>query len=258
MVTVCKNEGPRLEETFKSVIMQKYPNVEHIVIDGESTDSSVDILKKYKDNFSVFISEKDGGVYDAQNKGLSYVTGEFVIFLNGGDFFYSEKSISYLVDQADEEVMLVLGNLVVLNSSVKKKEFHRLPKRIGLEFMLGATVWHPSSMINTEFLRECGGYSLDFKICSDYNFFLQAICIKEVKYRLVDQFISCFWGDGIGTRSEFEELRNKERALIQKRLFPLSVLDLVCRYNKLRGLLKPLVLLSNFLERVKCQMKKVA
>lgn len=86
VITVCKNEGKTLEQTILSVKNQTYKNIEHIIIDGKSTDETVNILEKYK-NSLVIVSGKDNGIYDAMNKGLKLATGDFIIFINANDYF---------------------------------------------------------------------------------------------------------------------------------------------------------------------------
>lgn len=87
VITICFNIGNELEQTIKSVIGQSYPNIEYIIIDGGSTDDTMAVLKRYKDNISLIVSEPDKGVYDAMNKGVRLATGDYVNFMNGGDRF---------------------------------------------------------------------------------------------------------------------------------------------------------------------------
>ena len=94
VVTVVYNDVDHIESTIKSVISQTYPHIEYIVIDGGSTDGTVDIIKKYKNSIAYFISEKDNGIYDAMNQGIEYANGKFVCFLNCGDFFADNKGKS--------------------------------------------------------------------------------------------------------------------------------------------------------------------
>ena len=87
IITVTKNDKNYIEDCIKSVIEQKYPNYEYIIIDGGSTDGTIDIIKKYCDHISIFISEPDGGIYDAMNKGIKLATGDIVGILNSDDIY---------------------------------------------------------------------------------------------------------------------------------------------------------------------------
>lgn len=99
VVTICRNCADEIEGTLLSVINQDYSNMEYIVIDGASTDGTVDIIKGYADKIDVWMSEKDKGVYDAMNKGVALATGQWCIFMNGGDKFASDDVISKMFAQ---------------------------------------------------------------------------------------------------------------------------------------------------------------
>jgi glycosyltransferase involved in cell wall biosynthesis len=93
IITVVYNGEKHLEETIKSVINQTYKNIEYIIIDGGSTDGTIDIIKKYKDKINICVSEKDKGIYDAMNKGIDLVSGDWINFMNVGDSFYNMSVI---------------------------------------------------------------------------------------------------------------------------------------------------------------------
>ena len=94
VITVVRNDVAHIEHTMLSVLGQTYGNVEYIVIDGGSTDGTVDIIKKYADKLAYWVSEPDGGIYPAMNKGLQHATGEWVNFMNSGDSFADDKVLN--------------------------------------------------------------------------------------------------------------------------------------------------------------------
>jgi len=100
VITVCINNAQGLEKTLSSVFAQTYKNIEQIVIDGGSTDSTHSVIEKYKDRISYSVSEHDGGVYDAMNKGIGFASGEWLIMMNAGDIFAADNVIEYLIEIA--------------------------------------------------------------------------------------------------------------------------------------------------------------
>ena len=96
IVTICWNCVKEIEETLLSVLKQDYPNIEYIVIDGASTDGTLDVIQRYRGNINIFVSEKDTGIYNAMNKGVMLATGEWCIFMNGGDMFAADDIVSQM------------------------------------------------------------------------------------------------------------------------------------------------------------------
>src|SRR5580692_6853172 len=94
VITIVHNNGRDIERTILSVINQTYFNIEYTIVDGQSTDGTLDNIKKYRDKISKLISEKDKGIYDAMNKGLAATTGDYVLFMNSGDEFYSNDTVA--------------------------------------------------------------------------------------------------------------------------------------------------------------------
>lgn len=103
VVTVCYNAEKELEETILSVLSQSHPDIEYIIIDGGSTDGTIDIIQRYSDNITYWISELDKGIYDAMNKGIAAATGDYINFMNAGDSFASNDAISKIVTTLKEQ-----------------------------------------------------------------------------------------------------------------------------------------------------------
>lgn len=101
IVTVVYNGEAFLEKTIQSIIHQSYQNIEYIIIDGDSTDKTIEIIKKYESYISYWISEKDAGIYDAMNKGAKVATGDFINFMNADDIIYSDDAVEKVVEQMD-------------------------------------------------------------------------------------------------------------------------------------------------------------
>ena len=168
VVTVCFNAVNNLENTILSVLGQTYSNIEYIIIDGGSSDGTVDILKKYSDRLSYWISEPDKGIYDAMNKGINVATGDWINFMNAGDTFCASKTLETVAKKLDidNSADIVYGNTVCIYEWGKKKQ---LPQPL-INILHNMVFVHQSSFIRTNILKEAH-YSTDYKIAGDYHFF---------------------------------------------------------------------------------------
>lgn len=166
VITVCYNDRERIEKTILSVLSQSYGNLEYIVIDGGSTDGTVDIIKKYANRIAYFVSESDEGIYDAMNKGLRKAVGEWVCFLNAGDLFVSESVLNTIFDEEFCRQFGVIYGDVFLRNSNNSLTFQ--PAR-PLSFLKRAMPFcHQSSFVRRDLIK---GFNPRYKICADYDFF---------------------------------------------------------------------------------------
>ena len=124
VVTVCYNAADCIEHTMLSVLNQSYPDIEYIVIDGGSTDGTVDIIKKYADRLAYWVSEPDKGIYDAMNKGIAAASGSYINFMNAGDTFASDSVLAEIVPQINPNSQIVYGDVVL---KYRGTQFHREP-----------------------------------------------------------------------------------------------------------------------------------
>lgn len=108
VVTVCYNAVTEIERTIQSVIGQSYPNIEYIIIDGGSKDGTVDLIRKYADKLAYWISEPDKGIYDAMNKGIAVSTGDWICFLNAGDWFAGTRVLAEVGQEAQNTQAIIL------------------------------------------------------------------------------------------------------------------------------------------------------
>lgn len=190
IVTVCRNAVNEIERTMLSVLNQTYPNIEYIVIDGASTDGTVDIIKKYANRLAYWVSEPDKGIYDAMNKGIEKATGEWINFMNAGDEFAEEATITSIFGKEEMSSEIIYGNTIyqtVYGSFVSQGESvdtlrHRLP------------FCHQSCFILTKLAKE-NPYENEFHIAADYNFFYKMYMLGH-SYEKVDVNVSKF--DNIG------------------------------------------------------------
>lgn len=192
IITINYNNSEGLERTLKSVRSQSYSDYEHVVIDGGSKDNSVDIIKSYEDHLSFWVSEPDGGIYNAMNKGVANSNGEYCLFLNSGDVLCDNNSLLRICSNEFYEDV-VAANLMVDNSV---KGANIPPDRISLEYLLASSLPHPSTLIKRDLLVALP-YKENYKIVSDWIFFFEALVINCKSFRHVNDYLSVFYTDGI-------------------------------------------------------------
>ena len=167
VITICYNAVFEIERTLLSVIGQENGVYEYIVVDGGSGDGTVDIIKKYEKNISKWISEPDRGCYDAMNKGIDMATGDWIVFMNSGDTFYSSNSIQQAFS-TETEADVIYGDVKVIASfgSYETKPYPLNYLEIGI-----MPFCHQASFIKTELIRK-HKFNIEYKISADYNLFL--------------------------------------------------------------------------------------
>jgi len=180
VITISYNAEDTIEKTLKSIENQSYNNIEHIIIDGGSKDSTLEICNSFSHEAKI-ISELDNGVYDAFNKGLKLATGDVVGFLNADDTFYNENSIQDIVDAFSiNETDIVYGNLDYVNEESKViRNWISRPYEKGLV----KKAWkpaHPTFYCKKEVYDRLGGYNDSFKIAGDFELCLRFLEINQV------------------------------------------------------------------------------
>jgi glycosyltransferase involved in cell wall biosynthesis len=173
IITVVFNGEAFIEESIASVVAQTYSNIEYIIIDGASTDSTLDIITKYKSNFNHIVSEKDTGIYNAMNKGLGLASGEIIAILNADDYYYPE-TIELVVTQFEEtKADIVYGDLTKLRVLQNKEYFKEEKPNLTLveETM---PIFHPSTFVKKKVYTEIGGFNEVYQLSADYDFIYKA------------------------------------------------------------------------------------
>lgn len=196
IITVVYNGEKYLEETIQSVINQTYDNVEYIIIDGGSTDGTVDIIKKYEDKIDYWVSEKDNGISDAFNKGITASTGIRLLFLNAGDHFYTNEILADLrpvfieyfdTDLIYGKIMLVDNERNEIKAYGKAPEYKILRRHMALP--------HQAIFHNTLLFEKYGLYDTSIKTCMDYELIMRNFSV--LKFHFIDKIISNMLSGGI-------------------------------------------------------------
>ena len=213
IITINFNDRVGLDKTIQSVINQTYRDFEYIVIDGASTDGSVDVIKKYADRLTHWVSEPDTGIYNAMNKGTRLAQGEYCLYLNSGDFLAAddvlEKAFSH--NFTEDIVSCDLELFDERNVYVQKP-----PRHISLFTFTNGSLPHPSTFIKRNILEELGGYNESYRIMSDWCFFLEALIRKQCSYRVLDFLLSKFNCFGISSTSKFDNSEEYIRTLFPR------------------------------------------
>lgn len=201
IVTITYNCVDTIECTLQSVVSQDCGdnNWEYIVIDGGSNDGTIEVLKKYDSTFSYFISESDKGIYDAMNKAIGVASGEWIIFMNAGDCFVNEHTISDIMQSTfDKNVDVIYGDAVAKYPWGKIL----LPARFFSEHDINLPFCHQSTLVRTNLMKE-RKFDLKYKIAADYNFFYSLFKEKRI-FQYITMPIAIYDAIGFSTSRVLE------------------------------------------------------
>src|SRR5437588_7965155 len=173
VITIVYNNARDIERTMLSVLNQTYPNIEYIIIDGLSTDGTLDIIKKYSDKISKLVSEKDEGIYDAMNKGLALATGDYVLFMNSGDEFYSPDTVANVFASADN-ADIYYGETEMIDGNGKSlgQRRHKAPDDFSWRsFKYGMSVSHQAIFVKRSIAEP---FNRKYELSADIDWILNA------------------------------------------------------------------------------------
>ncbi len=220
IITINYNNAEGLRKTINSVVSQSFQDFEFIVIDGNSTDKSVDVIKQFN-RINEWLSEKDNGIYNAQNKGVLKSKGEYLLFLNSGDILADNQVLQKVSTYLSGGKSFYYGNLILDKNNIKEK--HLAPREIDVDFILNSTFWHPCVFIKSDLFKQYGLYNTTFKIVGDYEFFIRCLLKPNITTEYINEFITEFDGNGISNDANQNELQVKER----EQAWKLNVSELV-------------------------------
>lgn len=211
VITINYNNLTGLKKTFESVFNQTVREFEYIVIDGGSTDGSVNEILSQKDKIDYCLSEPDRGVYDAMNKAIKVASGEYCIFMNSGDCFYTNDVVENVLTCLDG-TDIVYGNTHYTDGKIRySKDEPDL-----LSFFYVSCWCHQSTFIKTSLLKKYL-YDDTLRIVADWKFLLQTVIKDNCSFKAIDQNVSLY--DSTGISSTNKELYEKERTLVLNEMF---------------------------------------
>ena len=186
IITVIYNDGKKLEETILSILSQTYDNLEFIIIDGSSTDGTIDIIKKYEDKIDYWISEKDSGIFDAMNKGILAAKGDYINFMNAGDFFIRKNLVKEIVDILNsEEIDFLYGDVNVGNNNIITNKI-----KYNTQFIY-KTICHQGIFAHKKCFNK-NMFNLKYRWMCDYKWLLECFLKKKIKIKYINKEICYF------------------------------------------------------------------
>lgn len=251
IITVTYNDLEGLQKTTESVFKQTFKNIEYIVIDGGSTDGSAEYLTANSEAFAYWVSEPDAGIYAAMNKGIDKATGDYLLFLNSGDYLIDSTTIKSFVSLEVTEA-IVYGR-------IKWKKGEEIwdgdfSNNLTFKYFSKASLPHQASFIDRKLFKEVGVYDESLQIVSDWKFFVLALYKHNCSYRRIDMFISVCNRDGLSCLPESWPLIVKEREQTLNTYFPAFYSDLAVYKKSERKMKQKIVRLekkqNNWISRI--------
>lgn len=253
IITINYNNKAGLENTVKSVFAQTFDNLEFIIIDGGSTDGSLDLIKEYSEKISYWISEPDKGIYDGINKGILKAKGNYTMFLNSGDYLLTKDILQYSEEIIRKESLDIYYGNVIMKPINNEKYIQKYPPELNLNFWEHRTINHQASFIKTCLFAELGLYDTHYSMTADYAFYLKAY-ISGKQYCYIDRELVYYPLDGFSSK-------NLDKYLLQMKdawqnIVPEYIKDLYKENNDYKLLMKHIIMvkaksINNIFQKVK-------
>ena len=224
IITINYNNAEGLRKTLASVASQTYADIEHIIVDGGSTDGSVEVIREYEQSLTSrlsplasnlkWLSEPDSGIYNAMNKGIKMANGEYLLFLNSGDYLVDADTLKNVFADADD-VDIIYGDRINVWKDGLERNRDSFPDHITGYFLYRGMISHQASFIKSDLFVKYGLYREDLKYGADWEFFLRTFLLYNCTYQHIYQNVVYF--DCLGISSVAEN--NKEMWDERKRVF---------------------------------------
>ncbi|RBP69272.1 glycosyltransferase family 2 protein [Marinobacter nauticus] len=215
VITVCYNSEKTIASTLDSIASQTHDNIEHVIVDGGSTDGTISIVKQKLRDGDVFVSEPDEGLYDAMNKGVDLATGDIVGVLNSDDFYESDDAVATVVEmfRRTPEADLVFGDVVFVSPDNLHKviRLYRAAHFRPWKLRFGWMPPHPATFVRKTAYERVGKYRLDMRIAADYDMFVRWLLAAGLKWRYLDRVLVRMRAGGVSTSGIQSSIRlNRE------------------------------------------------
>lgn len=209
------NNKDFIKEAIESVLSQDYSDIEYIVIDGGSTDGSLEIIKSYGSAISVLISEVDSGIYDAMNKGIALATGDIIGFLNSDDFYANNQVLTDIVNHFKQDTDAVYADLDYISRHNRNKIIRKWRSGSFSEqkFYYGWMPPHPTFFVRSSIYKKFGGYNTQLTYSGDYELMLRLCLLHQIRLAYIPIVLIIMRIGGHGNRS----LKNRINANLEDR-----------------------------------------
>lgn len=202
IVTVTYNSENFIKDCILSVNNQTYKNIEHILVDGNSKDNTVELFKKNAKRTPIIISESDNGIYDAMNKGIKLSSGDFIGFLNSDDYFSSNNSLEIIVQNIKKyNVDCVHGNVVFLSKKNKINRIWKSKNYYSGSFSKSWTPAHPTFYCKSSIYNKLGLYKTKYKIAADVELMMRFLEKNKISSKYISESLVCMREGGLSTNS---------------------------------------------------------
>ena len=220
IITVCFNAAHLLAKTIESVIEQTYNNVEYIVVDGNSTDSTNEIIAKYRNNIHIYVSEPDSGIFDAMNKGISMAKGDLIIFLNAGDYYISPFVIEYFISKLNTELAEVFFGRFIWEAPQTTDIVLSDNSQVNYSWDLKELNFpHPATIYTKNAFEKVGLFDLSFPLQADYEWNVRALVKMKIAFQYINIITVRFRADGISNDPKHANAISDEKLGISKRYY---------------------------------------
>lgn len=213
IITICYNAEKEIEKTVQSVVNQSYKQIEYIIIDGNSTDATLQVLDGYKSHIQKMVSEPDKGLYDAMNKGLRVATGDYLCFLNAGDYFYDSDVLSNIVDVLNGDCPdVIYGDTALVDKQGTFMGMRKLspPKQLTWKsFRMGMLVCHQAFMPKRKLAPL---YDTSYRYSADFDWCIKILKQSKTTFNTQTTLIN-YLNEGVTTRNHKASLKERYRIM---------------------------------------------
>jgi glycosyltransferase involved in cell wall biosynthesis len=227
IITVCYNAADTIEMTIKSVVNQSYKNIDYIIVDGKSTDNTLEIISKYKNQINILISEEDSGIYDAMNKGLKKSHGSLIYFLNSGDLFFDNHIVQKIVNLflLNGYPGIIYGDIIQYDS--KRNELVKMKRRSKSHILTRGGINHQAIFAQKQLFDEQYPFNINYQVFADFDWLLKAIFMKKTSLLYVEHPIAYYLKNG------YSEVNLRKRGIER-----LEIINKYLNYYEYRKMLK--------------------